>query len=52
MIILGINDTHDASTCLGQDGVVVDLVSEERFNRYKDISSLPIKAIKYILKKN
>ena len=52
MIVLGINDTHDASACLVQDGKVIDLVSEERLNRYKGISSLPIKAIKFILKKN
>ena len=52
MIVLGINDTHDASACLVQDGIVIDLVSEERLNRHKGISSLPINAIKYILKKN
>ncbi len=52
MIVLGINDTHDASACLVRDGKVIDIVSEERLNRYKGISSLPIKAIQYILKKN
>lgn len=52
MLLLGINDTHDASACLIKDGKIIDAVIEERFARKKGISSLPIKSIRYILKKN
>ena len=52
MLILGINDTHDASACLIRDGKIEDVIMEERLSRKKGISSLPIKSIKYILKKN
>ena len=48
MLILGINDTHDASACLIRDGKIEDVIMEERLSRKKGISSLPIKSIKYI----
>lgn len=52
MILLGINDNHDASCCLIRDGEIIDVIQEERITRKKGISSLPINSIKYILKKN
>ena len=52
MILIGINDTHDASACLIKDGKIIDVVLEERLSRKKGISSLPTNSIKYILKKN
>ena len=51
MIILGINDTHDASACLIIDGELKVAIQEERFTRSKNIASLPVNSIKYILKK-
>ena len=33
MIILGINDTHDASACLIKDGKLLIAIEEERFRR-------------------
>ena len=52
MLVIGINDTHDASACLIKDGQIIDVVLEERLSRKKGISSLPVKSIRYILKKN
>ena len=52
MIVLGINDTHDASACLIINGKIIGAVQEERLTRKKSISSLPINAIKYLIKKN
>ena len=52
MILIGINDSHDASACLIKDGKIIDVVLEERLSRKKGISSLPTNSIKYILKKN
>ena len=46
MLILGINDTHDASACLIKDGVLIAAAAEERFRRVKMIGSYPEKAIK------
>ncbi len=50
MIILGINDTHDASACLVKDGKLIIAVEEERFRRVKKISSFPKKSIENIFK--
>ena len=50
MIILGINDSHDASACLVKDGKLIIAVEEERFRRVKKISSFPTHAIKNIFK--
>ena len=50
MIILGINDTHDASACLIKDGKLLIAIEEERFRRVKKISSFPKKSIENILK--
>ena len=50
MLILGINDTHDASACLIKDGKLIAAVAEERFRRVKMIGSYPKKAIQYVLK--
>ncbi|MDC0250824.1 hypothetical protein OAK11_01725 [Candidatus Pelagibacter sp.] len=50
MLILGINDTHDASACLIKDGVLLAAAAEERFRRVKMIGSYPKKAIEHVLK--
>ena len=50
MLILGINDTHDASACLIKDGKLIAAAAEERFRRVKMIGSYPKKAIQYVLK--
>ncbi|MBD1156615.1 hypothetical protein IDH10_00370 [Pelagibacterales bacterium SAG-MED20] len=52
MIIIGINDNHDASACLIKDGVIVDLIQEERLRRKKNLGSFPRESLQYILKKN
>ena len=50
MLILGINDTHDASACLIKDGILLAAAAEERFRRVKMIGSYPEKAIEHVLK--
>ena len=50
MIILGINDTHDASACLIENGKLLIAVQEERFRRVKQIGSFPKESIKNIFK--
>lgn len=48
--ILGINCfSHDTAACLVQDGVVVALAEEERFNRDKHTKSFPDAAIEWCL---
>ncbi len=50
MILLGINDGHDASAALIIDGKIIGAVQEERIVRKKNVSSFPINSIKYLLK--
>ena len=51
MIILGINAYHpDSSACLLIDGEIKIAIEEERINRVKHWSGLPILAIKHCLK--
>ena len=50
MLIVGINDTHDASACLIKDGKLISAAAEERFRRVKMIGSYPKNAIRYVLK--
>ena len=52
MIILGINDTHDASACLIMDGKLVCAIAEERCQREKNISCFPHQAIKEVIKQS
>lgn len=49
MRILGINDQHNASACLLEDGVVVAAVQEERFSRIKNHFCFPHLAVKWLL---
>jgi carbamoyltransferase len=49
MKILGINDQHNASACLVDDGVVVAAVQEERFTRIKNHFCFPQRSIDWIL---
>ncbi len=50
MYILGINAYHaDASACLIKDGKVLFAIEEERLNRIKHWSGLPVRAIKLCL---
>ncbi|MBW4646731.1 MAG: carbamoyltransferase [Goleter apudmare HA4340-LM2] len=51
MHILGINAYHgDASACLIQNGQLVAVVEEERFNRVKHWAGFPVESIRYCLK--
>ena len=50
MILLGINDSHDASACIVINGKLIGAIQEERIKRKKCISSFPKEAIKYLLK--
>ena len=50
MLILGINDTHDALACLIKGGTMLTTAAEERFRRVKMIASYPEKAVEHILK--
>ena len=48
MKIMGISCYyHDSSACLINDGIVVAAAQEERFNRKKNCSELPIEAINF-----
>ena len=50
MKILGIHAGHDSSAALIIDGKIIADVAEERFNRIKHFSGLPVKSIEYCLK--
>jgi carbamoyltransferase len=51
MIILGINAYHpNSSACLLTEGTIKIALEEERMNRIKYWSGLPIEAIKFCLK--
>jgi carbamoyltransferase len=45
IIVLGINDGHDAGAALVQNGKVVAAVHEERLNNIKGFRGVPSKAI-------
>jgi carbamoyltransferase len=47
--ILGINDQHNASACIVEDGVVVAAVQEERFSRIKNHFCFPEQSIAWLL---
>lgn len=50
MIILGLNAYHgDASACLYREGELIAAAEEERFNRVKHWSGLPVEAMKFCL---
>lgn len=49
MIVLGINNMHDASCALVVDGQIVAAAEEERFSRIKHTSGLPVNAMHYCL---
>lgn len=49
MIVLGINDSHDASACLVQDGKLLVALSEERVQRIKSTGGFPQGAIEACL---
>jgi len=52
MYILGIGGFyHDAAACLIKDGEIVAVAEEERFNRKKHSSGVPVNAIEFCLKK-
>ncbi|MBL97280.1 MAG: carbamoyltransferase [Legionellales bacterium] len=48
MRILGINDGHNASVCLTENGVIKFALSEERPTRKKNYFGMPIKAINHV----
>jgi carbamoyltransferase len=50
MIILGINDGHNAAACLYEDGQVVAAIQEERLRRVKNWWGMPTEAIHTVLK--
>ena len=49
VVILGVNNMHDASCALIVDGQIVAAAEEERFARIKHASGLPIHAMHYCL---
>jgi carbamoyltransferase len=49
MRILGINDQHNASACLVDNGVVVAALQEERLTRVKNEFCFPKRAIAWVL---
>ena len=49
MVVLGINNMHDASCALVVDGQIVAAAEEERFSRVKHASGLPVQAMRYCL---
>ena len=42
MLVIGINDTHDASACLIKDGQIIDVVLEANLKPYDYIASVAI----------
>ena len=49
MLVLGINEDHNATVALVQDGVVLATASEERFIRIKNDVGYPWEAIGFVL---
>lgn len=49
MLILGINNMHDASAALVSDGEIVAAAEEERFTRVKHTKGFPENAIRFCL---
>lgn len=49
MVILGINNMHDASCALMVDGQIVAAAEEERFSRVKHTTGLPVHAMHYCM---
>ncbi len=49
MYVLGIHDSHNSTACLLKDGKIESCVSEERFNRIKNYTGIPIESIKFVL---
>src|SRR5512139_2742559 len=49
MVILGINNMHDASAALVIDGKVVAAAEEERFTRVKHTKGFPVNAMRFCL---
>ena len=45
MIVLGVNDSHNSSACLYQDGRIIAAVGEERLRRVKNWAGFPEKAL-------
>ncbi len=50
MIVLGINNMHDASAALMVDDRIVAAAEEERFVRRKHVKGLPVEAMRYCLR--
>lgn len=50
MVVLGINASHCATTCVLIDGRIVSCISEERLTRIKNQSGLPVLATRAALK--
>jgi carbamoyltransferase len=48
--ILGINDQHNASACILEDGVIIAAVQEERFSRIKNQFCFPVRSIEWLLR--
>lgn len=49
MIILGINDSHNASACLLIEGKLVAAIQEERLRRVKNWSGFPFQSVCWVL---
>lgn len=49
MIVLGINEAHNASAALAIDGEIIAAAQEERFSRIKNHFGVPYKAIEFCL---
>lgn len=49
MKILGINDAHNASACLVEDGAITAALQEERLSRVKNEFCFPSRSIEWVL---
>lgn len=49
MIVLGINEAHNASAALAVDGEIIAAAQEERFSRVKNHMGVPLQAISFCL---
>jgi len=50
MIVLGINDGHNAAACLYGDGQVIAAIQEERRRRVKNWAGMPSEAIRTVVR--
>lgn len=52
MDIVGLHNSIESGACLIRDGLLVEAINEERFNRIKNYTGAPVGSLQYILSKH